>query len=94
MCSRSKASSTSSRPAAGADPPAYRLRLLRDARGREVLQRVGAMMQWTPRGAAAERSGKILNGRGIAYVAENYVAMGMGGRGQHVDGRCAWPALI
>jgi nicotinate dehydrogenase subunit B len=67
--------------AAGADPLSYRLRMLRDPRGREVLERVGAMMQWTPRSAPVERSGKILNGRGIAYVhykqAENYVAMGM-----------------
>lgn len=67
--------------AAGADPLAYRLRLLPDPRGREVLQRVGTMMQWSPRVAPADRSGKTLNGRGIAYVhykqAENYVAMGM-----------------
>jgi len=67
--------------AAGVDPLAYRLRQLRDPRGREVLQRVGEMMQWTPRTSAADRAGKTLNGRGIAYVhykqAENYVAMGM-----------------
>jgi nicotinate dehydrogenase subunit B len=67
--------------ASGVDPLAYRLRQLRDPRGQEVLQRVGAMMQWTPRGARADRGGKMLNGRGIAYVhykqAENYVAMGM-----------------
>ena len=67
--------------AAGADPLAYRLRLLRDARGREVLQRLATMMQWAPRAARADYNGKILNGRGVAYVhykqAENYVAMGM-----------------
>ena len=38
-------------------------------------------MQWAPRTAPPNRSGKTLNGRGIAYVrykqAENYVAMGM-----------------
>jgi nicotinate dehydrogenase subunit B len=67
--------------AAGVDPLAFRLRQLRDPRGREVLERVGAMMQWAPRGAPPNRSGKTLNGRGIAYVhykqAENHVAMGM-----------------
>ena len=34
--------------AAGVDPLAYRLRLLHDPRGREVLERVGVMMQWSP----------------------------------------------
>ena len=68
--------------AAGADPLAYRLRQLRDPRGREVLQRVGEMMAWTPRASPARpHSAQMLNGRGIAYVhykqAENYVAMGM-----------------
>jgi nicotinate dehydrogenase subunit B len=64
---------------AEADPLAYRLRLLSDPRGREVLERVGAMMNWTARRSPPDRSGKVLNGRGIAYVhykqAENYVAM-------------------
>jgi nicotinate dehydrogenase subunit B len=67
--------------AAGADPLAYRLQALRDPRGREVLLRVGEMMRWTVRAAPADRNGKTLNGRGVAYVhykqAENYVAMGM-----------------
>jgi nicotinate dehydrogenase subunit B len=67
--------------AAGADPLAYRLRALRDPRGRDVLERVGAMMHWSPRTAPPDRGGKILHGRGVAYVhykqAENYVAMGM-----------------
>ncbi len=67
--------------AAGVDPLAYRLRQLRDPRGQEVLQRVGAMMAWTPRVAPVNRGGQVLEGRGIAYVhykqAENYVAMGV-----------------
>jgi len=67
--------------AAGVDPLAYRLRQLRDPRGHEVLERVAAMMAWTPRTAPVVRSGEILQGRGIAYVhykqAENHVAMGM-----------------
>jgi len=67
--------------AAGVDPLAYRLRQLRDPRGHEVLERVAAMMAWTPRTAPVVGSGEILQGRGIAYVhykqAENHVAMGM-----------------
>ena len=67
--------------AVGVDPLAYRLRQLHDPRGREVLERVGVMMAWTPRAARAERGGPVLRGSGIAYVhykqAENYVAMGM-----------------
>ena len=71
--------------AAGVDPLAYRLRQLREPRGREVLERVGAMMSWTPRAAVKDRKidtqAKTLSGRGIAYVhykqAENFVAMGM-----------------
>ena len=39
--------------AANADPLALRLRLLSDPRGREVLERVGEMMNWTPRVVAA-----------------------------------------
>jgi nicotinate dehydrogenase subunit B len=66
---------------AGVDPLAYRLRQLRDHRGREVLERVGEMMQWVPRVTSPNRSDEVLKGRGIAYVhykqAENYVAMGM-----------------
>ena len=67
--------------AAGVDPLAYRLRQLNEPRGREVLQRVGAMMPWTPRTGAPQRNGETLHGRGIAYVhykqSENFVAMGM-----------------
>jgi CO/xanthine dehydrogenase Mo-binding subunit len=67
--------------AAGVDPLAYRLRLLSDPRGREVLERVGEMMNWRPRASPTDRNGERLTGRGIAYVhykqAENYVAMGV-----------------
>ena len=67
--------------AAGVDPLAYRLRQLRDPRGQEVLQRVGAMMAWKPRLEPIDRDAQTLRGRGIAYVhykqAENYVAMGI-----------------
>jgi len=67
--------------AASADPLALRLRLLSDPRGRETLERVGEMMNWTPRPSPRERNNDRLEGRGIAYVhykqAENYVAMGV-----------------
>jgi nicotinate dehydrogenase subunit B len=67
--------------ATNADPLALRLRLLSDPRGREVLERVGEMMSWTPRVSPRERDNDRLEGRGIAYVhykqAENYVAMGV-----------------
>jgi nicotinate dehydrogenase subunit B len=67
--------------AADADPLALRLRLLTDSRGREVLERVGEMMNWTPRVSPRGRNNDRLEGRGIAYVhykqAENYVAMGV-----------------
>jgi nicotinate dehydrogenase subunit B len=67
--------------AVNADPLALRLRLLSDPRGREVLERVGEMMNWTPRVSPRERDNDRLEGRGIAYVhykqAENYVAMGV-----------------
>ena len=67
--------------AAGVDPMAYRLRQLRDARGRAVLERVGTMMAWTPRARPVAGGDMVRDGRGIAYVhykqSENYVAMGM-----------------
>jgi nicotinate dehydrogenase subunit B len=67
--------------AANTDPLALRLRLLSDPRGREALERLGQMMNWTPRASPLERKSDLLEGRGIAYVhykqAENYVAMGV-----------------
>ena len=67
--------------AAGADPLAFRLRQLRDQRGRDVMERLGKMMAWAPRTASSPGGGAVLNGRGIAYVhykqRENYIAMGM-----------------
>ncbi len=67
--------------ATGADPLALRLRLISDPRGREVLNRVGEMMSWTPRASTPERNGDRPEGRGLAYVhykqSETYVAMGV-----------------
>ena len=80
--SPSKASSTNSRrpPASIRSPIGCASCAI--PRGREVLERVGAMMKWTRAHVARPSGGgKTLNGRGIAYVhykqAENYVAMGM-----------------
>jgi CO/xanthine dehydrogenase Mo-binding subunit len=76
--------------AANADPLALRLRLLADPRGREVLERVGKMMNWTPRTLPRERNSDRRQGRGIAYVhykqAENYVAMGIEATVEHSTG--------
>jgi CO/xanthine dehydrogenase Mo-binding subunit len=66
---------------ASVDPLAFRLRLLSDPRGREVLERVREMMDWEPRASPPQRIGERMEGRGVAYVhyeqAENYVAMGV-----------------
>ena len=65
--------------AAGADPLAYRLQVLDDPRGREVLERVAKLAAWQPRPSPRrDQSGEILRGRGITYVkyelARTYVA--------------------
>jgi CO/xanthine dehydrogenase Mo-binding subunit len=66
---------------AGADPIDFRLRLLDDPRGVEVVRRVAAMMKWNGRGGAERTEGKIARGRGVSYVHykhnESYVALGM-----------------
>jgi nicotinate dehydrogenase subunit B len=64
------------------DPIQFRLRDLSDPRGREVIERVAKMMQWSPRPSPAARSQRRMSsGRGMAYVHykhnETYVAMGM-----------------
>lgn len=68
--------------AAKQDPVEMRLRLMKDARGIEVIKRTAAMMKWQPRPSpAADRSGAIARGRGIAYIhykhQETWLAMGM-----------------
>ncbi|HWI80298.1 MAG TPA: molybdopterin cofactor-binding domain-containing protein, partial [Ramlibacter sp.] len=67
---------------AGIDPIQFRLRDLSDPRGREVIERVARMMQWSARPSPAARTPqRIARGRGMAYVHykhnETYVAMGM-----------------
>ena len=57
--------------AAGADPVAYRLRLIPadDPRGREVLERVARLANWQARPSPQpDRSGEVLRGRGVTYV--------------------------
>ncbi len=55
--------------AASADPFEYRRRLLKDARGLELLERLVKLAAWTPRAAgAAKAAGEVAQGRGVAYT--------------------------
>ena len=69
--------------AAKADPLAFRLNALSQARGQEVLRRMGARMGWVarPSPAAIDPNVAVLKGRGLAYChykqRENFVAIGM-----------------
>ena len=55
--------------AAGIDPLDYHRRLLKDARGLELLDRLAKLASWTPRAKGAARDGgEIATGRGLAYV--------------------------
>ena len=70
--------------AAKQDPVAMRLKGLTDPRGVEVVKRMAELMKWDTRPspvAAADRSGAVVRGRGVAYIhykhQESYVAMGM-----------------
>jgi nicotinate dehydrogenase subunit B len=68
---------------AGADPLQFRLRDLAAPRGREVLQRAAALMDWVPRPSPnpASSGAPVARGRGIAYIhykhSETFVAVGM-----------------
>ena len=64
------------------DPLQFRLRDLKDARGREVLSRMAQRMGWSARPSPQAASGAHLqSGRGMAYIHykhnETYVAIGM-----------------
>jgi nicotinate dehydrogenase subunit B len=69
--------------AAGADPVEFRLRGLKDQRAIDVLRRAAQMIGWDTRPSPNPRvaQGKLLVGRGVAYVrykqAENYVGLAM-----------------
>jgi nicotinate dehydrogenase subunit B len=55
--------------AAHVDPIEYRRRLLKDARGLELLERLVKLASWTPRAAGAVKApGEVAHGRGVAYV--------------------------
>ncbi|KQP61599.1 molybdopterin cofactor-binding domain-containing protein [Methylobacterium sp. Leaf108] len=55
--------------AAGVDPADYRMRLLNDPRGAEVLTRALALAKWESRPSPrAETGGDVLRGRGVSYV--------------------------
>jgi nicotinate dehydrogenase subunit B len=58
--------------AAGADPVAFRLKALDDARGREVLERVAKLANWQPRPSPLrDQSGEILRGRGVILCSRH-----------------------
>lgn len=55
--------------AAGADPLEFRLRVLKDARGIELLNRLAALSNWEKRPSPAQaQGGDIARGRGMSYV--------------------------
>jgi CO/xanthine dehydrogenase Mo-binding subunit len=55
--------------AARADPMEFRLRVLKDARGLELLHRLAALSRWEKRPSPARDSGgDIARGRGMSYV--------------------------
>ena len=54
--------------AAGADPLEYRMRILKDARGMVVLNRLAKLANWQTRSARLQQTGDIVTGRGMSYV--------------------------
>ncbi len=55
--------------AAGADPLEFRLRVLKDARGIELLHRLAALSKWQTRPSPArDAGGDVARGRGMSYV--------------------------
>lgn len=64
--------------AAGVDPLEFRLRNLNDARGKEVLERLAKLANWSPR-AGTRDSGDVVRGRGVSYtkyeLVRTYVGM-------------------
>ena len=77
----------------GADPLAFRIRHLANARGVEVLRAVGTRMGWQPRpaGRGVNPTAAVLRGRGIAYIHykhdETIAAMGMEVEVERATGR-------
>jgi len=55
--------------AVGADPLEFRLRHIKnDARGTEVLERLGRFAKWQGRSSAKTTGGEVATGRGVTYV--------------------------
>jgi CO/xanthine dehydrogenase Mo-binding subunit len=54
--------------AANADPLEYRRRLLKDARGLELLDRLVKLSNWQPRKGARKPAGDLAKGRGVSYI--------------------------
>jgi CO/xanthine dehydrogenase Mo-binding subunit len=52
----------------GADPLAYRMRLLQDPRGLELLEHLKKLANWTPRSGRARETGDVVHGRGVSYI--------------------------
>ena len=66
---------------AGIDPLQFRLRDLANPRSREVIERMGRLMQWSARPSPRPAAGNVASGRGMGFVHykhnESYVAIGM-----------------
>jgi CO/xanthine dehydrogenase Mo-binding subunit len=67
---------------AAMDPVQFRLRGLADPRGREVIEGMARLMNWSSRPSPASKAReRVASGRGMAYVHykhnETYVAVGM-----------------
>jgi CO/xanthine dehydrogenase Mo-binding subunit len=84
----------------GADPVEFRLRLIKDPRGIEVIRRAAARFGWTPR-PRPQRVGPntpILAGRGFSYVhykhSETYVAVGAEVEVERSSGRIRVTRLV
>jgi len=55
--------------AVGADPLEFRLRHIKnDARGTEVLERLGRFAKWQGRSSAKTTGGEVATGRGVTYI--------------------------
>lgn len=54
--------------AAGVDPFEYRMRILKDPRGLELMERLRRFADWRPRSGPRAGSGDIAKGRGMSYM--------------------------